>query len=63
MKLVAQLLSTSMVTETDHEVDTIIANKEETSSVLPLLQDASTQASVPKMKSVSVTLHVNRGLI
>ena len=58
MKLVAEILSTSMETETDREVDTITANKEETSSVLPMLQDASTQASAPKMKSVSVTVRV-----
>ena len=55
---IAELLSTSMETETDHEVDTITANKEETSSVLPVLQDASTQASAPKMKSVSVTVRM-----
>ena len=54
MKIVAELLLTSVETET--EVDD--HDKDEGSSTLPLWQDASTQASRHKMKLVSVTVHM-----
>ena len=53
--MVAELFSTSVETETevvDHD------QQDEGPSTLPLWQDASTQANRPKMKSVSVTVHV-----
>ena len=56
VKLVAELLSTSV--ETEPEADTTIVDKDETPSDLPMFRDASTQASTPKMKSVSVTVRV-----
>ena len=52
--MVAELLSTSVETETkvvDHD------QQDEGPSALTLWQDASTQASRPKMKSVLVTVH------
>ena len=53
--MVAELLSTSVETETevvDHD------QQDEGPSALPLWQDASTQAGRSKMKSVSVTVRV-----
>ena len=53
--MVAELLSTSVETETevvDHD------QQHQGPSALSLWQDASTQASRPKMKSVSVTVRV-----
>ena len=40
----------------DTQVTTV--NENEAPIVLPLMQDASTQASAPKMKSISVSVHV-----
>ena len=39
-------------------MDTIIVDEDETPSDIPLFHDTSAQASLPKMKSVSVTVQV-----
>ena len=54
MKMVTDLLSTSVVTETE----VVDHNKDKGLSTWPLWQDASTQVIGPKMKSVSFTMCV-----